>query len=65
VKEQTLARIEQAEQAVVQLKERVNSLNPYRNTVIEEVATELEKFREPFGLDTVASFAIFVRNMKK
>lgn len=42
----------------------IESLNPYRNLVIEEVAQEIEKFREPFGLDTTASFAIFVRNMK-
>jgi hypothetical protein len=40
--------------------------NNARNDVLEEVATELEtKFNEPFGIDTVASFAIFVRRMKK
>jgi hypothetical protein len=33
-----------------------------RNTVLEEVAKEFEKM--PFG-DTAASFAVFVRNMKK
>ena len=33
-----------------------------RNTVLEEVAKEFEKM--PFG-DTSASFACFVRNMKK
>ena len=33
-----------------------------RNTVLEEVAKEFEKM--PFG-DTSASFAVFVRNMKK
>jgi len=33
-----------------------------RNAVLEEVAKEFEKM--PFG-DTSASFAIFVRNMKK
>ena len=33
-----------------------------RNTVLEEVAKEFEKM--PFG-DTAASFAAFVRNMKK
>ena len=33
-----------------------------RNTVIEEVAREIDKL--PFG-DTTASCAIFVRNMKK
>ena len=33
-----------------------------RNKVLEEVALEFDKM--PFG-DTAASFAIFVRNMKK
>ena len=33
-----------------------------RNDVLEEVAKEFEKL--PFG-DTAASFAIFVRNMKR
>lgn len=33
-----------------------------RNDVLEEVAKEIEKL--PFG-DTAASFAIFVRNMKR
>lgn len=33
-----------------------------RNQVLEEVAKEFDKM--PFG-DTAASFAIFVRNMKK
>ena len=40
--------------------------NNARNDVLEEVATELErKFNGPFGRDTVASFAAFVRSMKK
>ena len=38
----------------------------HRNDVLEEVARELEtKFNLPFGMDTVASFAVFVRSMKK
>ena len=40
--------------------------NAERNAVIEEVANELEtRFNEPFGRDTVQSFAAFVRGMKK
>ena len=40
--------------------------NAERNAVLEEVAKELEtKFTGPFGRDTVQSFAVFVRNMKK
>jgi hypothetical protein len=37
-----------------------------RNQVIEEVAVELEtKFTGPFGRDTVASFATYIRGMKR
>jgi len=40
--------------------------NMERNQVLEEVANELEtRFTGPFGRDTVASFAAFVRGMKK
>ena len=40
--------------------------NLKRNFALEEVAVELEtKFTGPFGRDTVASFANFVRSMKK
>ena len=38
----------------------------HRNDVLEEAANELErKFNLPFGRDTVASFATFIRGMKK
>ena len=38
----------------------------HRNDTLEEVARELEtKFNLPFGMDTVASFAVFVRGMKR
>ena len=41
-------------------------LNPYRNIVIEEVATEIQtKFKSSFPPDTTDSFAVFVRGMKK
>ena len=35
-----------------------------RNDIIEEVAIEIEKMRG-FGGDTINSFAIFIREMKK
>ena len=35
-----------------------------RNNVIEEVAVEIEKMKV-FGNDTLSSFAIFIRGMKK
>ena len=35
-----------------------------RNNVLEEVALEIERFTFAFGVDTVQSFAAFVRSMK-
>ena len=35
-----------------------------RNTVLEEVAKEIEKFTA-FGPDTIGSFAVYIRGMKK
>lgn len=43
--------------------EKTKELDPYRNIVLEEVAQEFEKMTA-LG-DTAASFAIFVRNMKR
>ena len=59
------ARIER-EQAMGWRKRQVEQskeLDPYRNLVLEEVAAEFEKM-VVFG-DTAASFATFVRNMKR
>ena len=40
--------------------------NMERNQVLEEVANELEtRFTGPFGRDTVASFVVFIRGMKR
>ena len=35
-----------------------------RNEVLEEVAKEIEKMKA-FGQDTIASFAVHIRNMKR
>ena len=44
-------------------------LDPYaekvRNQTIDEVARAIEKFSAAFGPDTVASFATYVRGMKR
>ena len=37
----------------------------YRNELLEEVARAIEKFKGAFGPDTVASFATYVRGMKR
>ena len=39
--------------------------SPTRNDVLEEVAKEFERFTFAFGVDTVHSFAAFVRSMKE
>jgi len=38
--------------------------NPPRNDVIEEVAQHIEKMTG-FGQDTISSFAIYIRGMKR
>jgi hypothetical protein len=53
----------QAQQRKEAVKANV-SLNPYRAQVIEEVAQAIEKMTG-FGQDTISSFAIYIRGMKK
>ena len=62
-KRQIESRVEVVEQEVGQLKQRVESLNPYRDTVIDEVADAILKM-EGFGKDTLHSFAIYIRSLK-
>ena len=45
------------------IQEYVNP-NKQRNDVLEEVAKEIEKMKV-FGQDTIASFAVYIRNMKR
>jgi hypothetical protein len=55
------------ERQAKQRKEAVKasvSLNPYRAQVIEEVAQAIEKMTG-FGQDTISSFAIYIRGLKK
>ena len=46
-----------------QSKWRKESLNPYRDQVIEEIAQHVQKMTV-FGKDTVDSFAIYIRSLK-
>jgi hypothetical protein len=62
-KRQIESRVEVVEQEIGQLKQRVESLNPYRDTVLDEVADAILKM-EGFGKDTLHSFAIFIRGLK-
>jgi hypothetical protein len=45
------------------IQEYVNS-NKQRNDVLEEVAKEIEKMTV-FGKDTIDSFVVFIREMKR
>jgi endonuclease III-like uncharacterized protein len=45
-------------------KRQIQSTNPYRNIVIEELAQEIEKM-SGFGKDTIDSLAIYIRGMKE
>lgn len=42
---------------------KLNPMQPTRNEVLEEVAKEIEKMTA-FGGDTIASFTVYIRNMK-
>ena len=53
----------QAQQRKEAVKANV-SLNPYRAQVIEEVARHIEKM-QGFSQDTISSFAIYIRGMKR
>ena len=46
------------------LAEALRAATKDRNKVLEEVAQEIEQFTFAFGVDTVQSFAAFVRSMK-
>ena len=46
------------------VKHQLHPMPPTRNEVLEEVAKEIEKMTA-FGQDTIASFAIYIRNMKQ
>jgi len=65
-------RIEQAQKKIIAtqalLQEKLNheiaNNNFVRNATLEEVAQEIEKFKG-FGEDTIASFTVYIRSMKK
>ena len=51
-------------------EQKPTDLNPYetmvRNKTIDEIADRLEQeFKIPFAQDTVASFAVWIREMKR
>ena len=63
-KDAVTAALENAEIRVTELKKRFDALSASRNETIEEVAQHIEKLTG-FGQDTISSFAIYIRGMKK
>jgi len=60
---QQLDRLE-ADVAQLKVKTQQEFYDELRNGVIEEVAVAVERMKG-FGQDTISSFAIFIRGMKK
>jgi len=58
-------RISRVAQEIVRMtQDRETLFNINRNRIIEEVAQHIEKLTG-FGQDTISSFAIYIRRMKK
>jgi hypothetical protein len=55
---------DKAETAIALIEEVLDKPVSDRNEVLEEVAKEIEKMKA-FGQDTIASFAVHIRNMKR
>lgn len=65
-KELVMQQLNKLETDVAQLKTKTQQefYDELRNGVIEEVAQHIEKLTV-FGKDTISSFAIYIREMKK
>jgi hypothetical protein len=53
-----------SEESMSEWKTQQQVYDELRNDIIEEVAVEIEKM-QGFGNDTLSSFGIFIRGMKK
>ena len=60
-----IERVSRVKQEIVRMtQDRERLFNINRNRIIEEVAQHIEKLTG-FGQDTISSFAIYIREMKK
>ena len=60
-----IERVSRVKQEIVRMtQDRERLFNINRNRIIEEVAQHIEKLTG-FGQDTIDSFAIYIRRMKK
>ncbi len=53
-----------SEESMSEWKTQQEVYDELRNDILEEVAVEIEKM-QGFGKDTLSSFGIFIRGMKK
>jgi prefoldin subunit 5 len=63
-KELLIAQVQALEQQMIDVQQRLAEIDSCRNDTLEEVAQAIERMR-CFGHDTVASFAIYIREMKR
>jgi prefoldin subunit 5 len=63
-KELLIAQVQALEQQMAAVHQRLAEIDSCRNDTLEEVAQAIERMH-CFGHDTVASFAIYIREMKR
>jgi prefoldin subunit 5 len=63
-KELVITQVQALEQQMVAVQQRLAEINSVRNDTLEEVAQAIEHMR-CFGQDTIDSFAIYIREMKR
>ena len=64
MRDQIMAQVQALEQQMADVQQRLAEINGCRNDTLEEVAQAIERMR-CFGQDTIASFAIHIREMKR
>jgi hypothetical protein len=63
-KHSVLEQLEALELQVKELQQHLDLINVCRNETLEEVAVAIERM-QCFGQDTVSSFTVYIRGMKK
>jgi len=64
MRDQIMAQVQALEQQIADVQQRLAEMNECRNDTLEEVALAIERMH-CFGQDTIASFAIHIREMKR
>lgn len=59
-----IAQLQALEQQMADVQQRLAQINGCRNDTLEEVAQAIERMH-CFGQDTIASFVIYIREMKQ